>query len=60
MTLLNWTGSSVTNLAVEMDWPGPVRRVESAAEGALRFERQDGVLRWSLLLRGADFVMIQP
>jgi len=61
VTLLNWTGSSVTNLSVEMDFSQPVKEVSSAAHGPLKFEQNNGVLRWSVpLLKGADFVMMRP
>jgi hypothetical protein len=61
VTLLNWTDEPVTNLVVEMDYSRPVREVSSAAQGPLKFEQNNGIVRWSVpVLKGADFVMLRP
>lgn len=59
VTLLNWTGNPISNLTVEMDWSKPVKKVRSVLHGKLKFEQKDGIVRWSVPLKSADFIMIQ-
>lgn len=60
VTLLNWTGSTIEELAVKVRVPFAVKSVRSIATGTLPFKVLDGSIRCTLPLNSADILVLKP
>jgi hypothetical protein len=60
VTLLNWTGGSLSGVGVTVKVPFPVKSVTSVKHGPLTFQSTQGGAFFSLPLDAADIVMLRP